>query len=118
MSATLATPTTHRKAVDEQRDIGVSFEPKLPSGVLLTVSPTFVQTLDDAEGATTSDLTITNGQINTVAVNVNNKNVIIGQAVLFHVTGGVAGTTYNIRVKSGTVAEPVLIVDCRLGVDA
>lgn len=107
----------HRKAAGEELDAVCNFTRKLPGAAVLTVSPTFVQTQDTPDGATSTDLTITAGQINLSIVDSNNVSVAVGKAVLFHVTGGVAGRTYNIRVKSGNTAEPQKYVDCRLIID-
>ena len=106
---------THYKRVGEQLDAGLSFEHRLPAlPTVLTVSPTLTVTLDTPDGASSSDLTISNQQINTVVSPINNKSVAIGRAVLWHVVGGVKGTTYNIRVASGTPSEPVIYEDCVL----
>lgn len=117
MSSSTLSDDLHRKAVLEELDAVANFTPKLPSGIVLTVAPTFVVTLDSPEGALSTDLTITNGQINASTVVCDKKTVAVGKAVLWHVTGGVAGKTYCLRVKSGTPAEPVKIVDCLLSVD-
>jgi hypothetical protein len=111
MSAT-ASPNTHRKAVTETRDVGVSFVPKLATGALLTGTPTVTQL-----GANT-DLTIGSVQRNGSTLSINGKECIADQAVLFRASGGTAALTYTLRVHCSTVAGEVLEVDCTLGVDA
>lgn len=87
------------KLVSEARNVAVSFVGKLDVGELLNGTPTVVEV-----GST--DLTITNVGINIVALTINDKAVIIGRAVQFKVTGGVAGVTYILRLTSTTDASP------------
>lgn len=110
-------PNVHRKAAAEQVDAVANFTPKLPAAALLTVSPTFAITLDTPAGEISTDLVVTNGQINGSAIVNHGRTVAIGKGVAFHVTGGLIGQTYNIRVFSGTPQEPVKIVDCLLSID-
>ncbi len=67
----------------------------LDEGELLTGIPTVVE-------ITTAALTLGNKQINTTALTILGREVAIGQAVLFSVTGQVAGVTYRVRVTATT----------------
>ena len=80
-------------------DVGtVEFLKYLDTGELLTGTPTVVE-------ITSTDLTIANVAVNTVALtDVLGNSVKIGQAVQFSVSGQVANTTYRLRVTAATDA--------------
>ena len=87
------------KTGGEDRNVSVSFVGKLDAGELLTGSPTV-----DA----VTDLTFSNVAVNTAILeDVNGKDVPVGMAVQFKVTGGlVANSPYTIPVACGTDATP------------
>lgn len=71
----------------------------LDAAELMTGTPV---TTDLAPGA--SDLTMTDQQVNTVAVTILGKEVAIGKAIQFKVVGQVADTLYKIRFQCSTTA--------------
>lgn len=89
----------HQKTASEVRNASVSFDAVLDVGELLTGTPTVVE-------VTTTALTLTNKAINTAIVPINYKPVAIGKAVQFSVSGGVVGTTYDIKISCSTTATP------------
>lgn len=101
-----------RKHVSEVRNAAVSFVGELDVGENLTGVPTAVE-------IGTTDLVITNVAISLVALTINDRAVPIGRAVQFSVSGGLAGTTYDVRVTATTDATPsqTLIVNTVLNVD-
>lgn len=89
---------------DEIRNFAVSFAGELDSGEVLTGTPT-------VEEETTTDLTIANKAVNTSALTINGKNVPIGEAVQFKVSGqqamgSAASGTYKIKITVSTDATP------------
>ena len=91
------TPSAAPGSVDNH---AVSFAAVLDEGELLTGTPT-------VEEVTTSDLTITNKALNTVALTINNQSVAIGMAVQFRVSGQlVTGSPYTIKITVGTDSTP------------
>lgn len=99
------------KTTTEKLNAGASFLGKLRDGELLVSDPSAVE-------QTTSDLTLTNIQINTAAVVLQDCDHVIGQAVLFTVEGGVANTEYVIKCKatSDALGDPTPEVDVKLRV--
>lgn len=89
----------HTKLVSEDRNSAVSFVGVLDVGELLTGVPL-------VDEVASNDLTITNKAINTVALTINKKAVIIGRAVQYKVTGGLAGVEYILRLTATTDATP------------
>lgn len=88
----------------ETRNFATSFADELDSGESLTGTPT-------VEEQTTSDLTIENKAVNTVALTINGKTVAVGAAVQCKVSGqqaaGSAATgSYTIKITVGTDATP------------
>lgn len=106
-------PQRHTKTVSEERNVALDMRGKLDAGELLTGTPT-------VEEVTTTDLTLSSKTLNSSVININNSNVPISQAVQFKVEGGLAGTTYTIRVTVGTTSSPdqVLIENLHLKVIA
>ena len=99
---TLSARQIHAMTAAETRLATVSFRSVLSSGELLTGTPTVAE-------VGTADLTISNVAVNTTAVAASDifpDGVSVGQAVQFLVSGGVAGTTYSIRVSATTDATP------------
>lgn len=90
---------TQQKTASEVRNVAVSFAGKLDSGELLTGTPTVTE-------VTTTDLTFASQAVNTAALTINGVSTAIGRAAQFKVTGGTAGTTYEITVSCGTDATP------------
>ncbi len=83
----------------ETRAVKVSFADDLDSGELLTGTPTVAE-------ITTSDLTLANKAVSTGSLTILGKTVATGAAVQFTVTGGTAGTTYEVKITCGTDATP------------
>jgi len=79
----------------------------LDSTELLTGTPTVVE-------ITTTDLTITTKVINTAEVRILERDVAIGKAVLFKVSGQKANTEYTIRITVSTDAGRVSVRDAIL----
>ncbi len=108
MSTTKANPTSGRCfTVGTTRVVTVSFLEQLEGGELLTGTPTVVDLA--------AVLTLASKGLNTVALVVESDkgadNIVASQAVQFSVTGGVAGTTYNIQVTvstDGTIAQTLI----------
>lgn len=92
-------PQRHVKTVTEERNVALDMRGKLDAGELLTGTPL-------VEEVTTTDLTLSSKALNTAVISINNSNVPISQAVQFKVEGGIAGTTYTIRVSCGTTSSP------------
>lgn len=84
-------------AAGETRNAAVSFVDELDSGELLTGTPTVAE-------QTTSDLMISNAVVSSTALTIQGESVASGLAVTFRVTGGVAGTTYTIKITATTDA--------------
>ncbi len=92
-------PQRHTKTESEERNIALDIRGKLDAGEVLTGSPS-------VEEVTTTDLTLSNKALNTTIITVNGLQVPISQAVQFKCVGGVAGTTYTIRVSCATTSNP------------
>jgi len=101
------------KTASEVRVAAVSFQGKLDSGELLTGTPTVVE-------VTTSDLTLGDKAVSTTALTIDGTSNAIGEAVVFSITGGTAGTAYTIKVTCGTDSTPAqtLITNVTLEVTA
>ncbi len=95
------------KTAAEVRVVAVSFQGKLDSGELLTGTPTIVE-------VTTSDLTLANKAVSTVALTIDGTSNAIGEAVQFSVTGGTAGVTYTINAQVGTDSTPAQTLEVNL----
>lgn len=86
--------------VGETNNFSVSFAGVLDSGELLTGVPTAIE-------QTSSDLTISNVAVNTVALVINDIDVAIGLAVQFKVVGHlVANSPYTVKITVGTDSDP------------
>jgi len=92
-------PQIHSKRTGETRLVSVDYTDKLDAGELLTGTPTIVE-------VTTSDLTLANKVVNTAALTIRNRTVIIGQAVQFSVAGGQDGAAYTIQITVTTDSSP------------
>ncbi len=88
-----------RKAVNEVRNVAISFVGVLDSGEDLTGTPT-------VEEVATSDLTFGNQRVSTVVLEINGTSVPIAKAAQFKVNGGVANKLYTIRITAGSTATP------------
>lgn len=91
-------PQRRTKTVGETRNVAVSFVDVLDASELLTGTPTVLE-------VTSTDLTLTNKAVNAQAMTVNGVACLAGQVVTFTVAGGVAGTTYDIRITVSTNAS-------------
>lgn len=83
----------------ETRLASVSFVGLLDDGELLSGTPTVTE-------ITSSDLTFANEALNSSAKIINKKSVAANKAVVFKITGFVAGETYTIEITSGTDSSP------------
>ena len=73
----------------------------LDSGETFTGTPTVVE-------ITTTDLTITNKQVNTAALTLNGRTVAIGAAIQFKISGQLAARSYTIQVTGSTTSGRTL----------
>jgi hypothetical protein len=89
----------HVKRVSEVRNVSIDMRGKLDSGESLTGTPTILE-------EETTDLSFSNSAVNTAIIRINGRNVGIGQAVQFRVSGGVETTQYSIRVTVSTDSTP------------
>ena len=97
-------PQHQTKAVSESRNVAVDFGGKLDSGELLTGTPTISIA---SPSVSPEDMTITSPIVNTSILTVNGVSVPVGEAVQFHVSGGiVANSPYTIHISCGTDATP------------
>lgn len=94
-------PQRNCKSESEDRNVAVSFKGKLDVGELLTGTPTV---------PAVSGLTFSNEAVNTSALTVNGKSVAVGEAAQWKVTGGTAGTKYNVIVFASTDATPAQVL--------
>lgn len=98
-------PQHHSISTNETRVISVDFKGKLDSGELLTGTPTVAE-------VNTGDLTITNAQVSTTSLVINDRTVAIGEAVLFTVaadgSGLNIGDEYMIDIICGTDASQTI----------
>jgi len=101
----------HFKRVSEIRNVAVDMRGKLDTGELLSGLPVILE-------EETTDLTFSNAAVNTAIIRVNGRDVGIGQAVQFRVSGGVENTKYSIRVTVTTTSTPAqtLLQNCALNV--
>ena len=83
------------KSVGEHRNVSVSFLNKLDFGESLIGTPIITE-------LTTSDLTFTDESINTIIIRIEDMAHNPGEAVVFNVAGGIAGTTYIIQIECDT----------------
>lgn len=90
------------KTAGETRNVAVSFDDELDVDEQLTGTPTIV----DVGGV----LTLDNKVVSTAELEINDKTVAIGRAVQFSVEGGVAGTTYTVRITCTTTSTPTQTV--------
>ena len=95
-------PQQNTKTVSEVRNVAASFSNKLDSGELLTGTPAVVE----ANASSPQALTFSNIAVSTAILTINGVSTPIGEAVQFKVSGGVAGTLYEIIINCGTDATP------------
>ena len=86
------------KRAAEVRTFTVSMTEKLASGELLTGTPTVTE-------VGSSDLTISGEALNTEETVIAGGLSLVSEAVVFTVSGGVAGRTYRIQITVGTDAD-------------
>lgn len=107
----IAAPQTYEVSAGATRIVRVNVTRDLDSGVTLTGTPTVVE-------VTTTALTLANKKVNTATYveSHSGTTVAIGKAVEFTVTGGVAGTTYTVRITVSTTSTPAetLVYDVEL----
>lgn len=101
---------TYSKKANEIRTFAVDFSLKMAAAELLTGTPTVVE-------ATTTDLTISDIELNSVVRTVGGSVSPVDCAVLFIVAGGTAGSTYVIRITAATDEGQTLIEDVELRVN-
>jgi hypothetical protein len=91
----------HTLSVGETRVVRVNCTADLDDGASLTGTPTVVE-------VTTTALTLGDKAVNAATYTDANtgRTVAAGKAVQFTVAGGVAGTTYRVRVTVGTDSTP------------
>lgn len=94
----------------EVRADSVSFAGKLDQGELLTGTPTLA--------VSPSGLTVSSPAVSTTALTVNGRQVAIGRAVQFTVTGGTAGVEYTVTVTVSTTNGQTLKGRCLIAVEA
>jgi len=87
------------KTIREALNVAVSFSGKLAVGEKLTGTPTLEENV-------TSDLTFSSIGISTTVLNISGVDVPIGEAVIFHLVGGVADVSYSVNVFSDTDSTP------------
>lgn len=88
-----------------ETEIGeIDYTDNLKSTELLTGTPTIAE-------VTTTDLTITNKVVNTTATRILERDVAIGKAVQFKVSGQKLNTEYSIRITVSTDAGRVVVRD-------
>jgi hypothetical protein len=101
----------HSVSAGSTRLVRVNCTRDLDSGVSLTGTPTVVE-------VTTTALTLASKAVNTATYveSHSGTTVAIGKAVEFTVTGGVAGTTYTVRITVSTTSTPAetLVYDVEL----
>ena len=73
----------------------IDYTEYLDADELLTGTPTIVE-------VTTTDLTLTNKVVNTEEVRILERDVAIGKAILFKVSGQKINTEYTIRITVST----------------
>lgn len=97
------------KRAAEVRSYAVDFGGKLSPDELLAGTPTATELV-------TSALTISGVELNGVVRTIGGRIALVAQAVVFLVAGGVAGTTYTIRITVGTnaTAAQTLIQEIQL----
>jgi hypothetical protein len=95
-------PQRHTKTPTETRNVAVDLFGKLDAGEILTGSPT-------VEEQMTGDLTIMNATINTLQLRINERQVGLGEAVQFRVSGGQPHQQYILRVMVNTSAAQHLV---------
>ncbi|HEB79102.1 MAG TPA: hypothetical protein ENI79_01330 [Rhodospirillales bacterium] len=103
----------HFKSVSGVRNVAIDHQDALKKGELVILTPTITE-------VSTSDLTLSNKVVNTVAITIDNRSVAIGKAVQFKVSGGLAGIEYTINVNVDTDSSPAqtLVTNVRLDVIA
>ena len=79
--------------------VSIDYTDHLDSGEILIGTPTVTE-------QETSDLTISDIQINTAPLTILGRNVDVGAAVQFSVKNQLAGVKYRIRVEAATNATP------------
>jgi len=85
----------------------IDYTDYLDSDELLTGTPTVAE-------VTTTHLTITNKAVNTAEVRILERDVAIGKAVQFKVSGQHVNTEYSIRVTVSTDASRTAVRDAIL----
>ena len=83
--------------------VSISYVGLLDSDEVLTGTPVVTE-------VTTTDLTLSNKTVSSVALIINAKEVAIGKAVQFKIAGQQSGTVYRVRVSVGTATTLRTIV--------
>ncbi len=82
----------------ETRLCAIDLTEKLTAAELLTGTPTVT--------ASPNTLTVSNAQVNSVAIEVLGRTVGIGKAVQFKVTGATAPNRYTLTAACGSTSNP------------
>ena len=93
----------------ETEVVSIDYTNNLGAAELLTGTPTVVE-------VTTADLTLTSKIVNTVAVRILERDVAIGKAVQFKVSGQKINTQYSIRIIATTDGGRTVVRDAILTV--
>jgi len=89
----------HTKPASAIRLASLGFIDELSSGELLTGTPIILE-------VDTTDLDLSSKAVNITTVTIDDVSHVAGQALQCLVTGGTAGTTYEITWQCGTDASP------------
>ncbi len=96
-------------SVGETEIVSIDYTDKLDASELLTGTPTVTE-------VTTTDLTLTNKVVNTAEARILGRDVDIGKAVQFKVSGQKINTQYSIRITVSTDSGRTLVRDAVLTV--
>lgn len=96
-------------SVGETEVVSIDYTEYLDADELLAGTPTVVE-------VTTTDLTLTNKVVNTAAVRILERDVAIGKAVQFKISGQEINTQYSIRVTATTDGGRTVVRDAILTV--
>lgn len=88
------------------RNVALDLTLPLKNSGLLTGTPTVIEVTEADVAVVGGTLTISNKAVNTAIKEIGGRNVAIGKAVQFTVSGQVKDTTYFIRISCGTTGTP------------
>lgn len=96
-------------SVGETEVVSIDYTEYLDADELLTGTPTVAE-------VTTTDLTLSNKVVSTEVVRILERDVAVGKAVQFKVSGQKINTQYSIRVTASTDGGRVVVRDAVLTV--